>query len=365
MNFKSVFTFVFCFALFACESNEPKGELGIRELRISMDSEDLGDLNNSYQAKRPYPAKLRIDNRSYTVDLHYAGKSTLDAYKKSFQIDLGDEDYNGMKSIRLSSQAVDTTMLRSQLGFEVFSLAGVESPKVEPVAVFLNEKYLGLYQMIEPVDSDFFERKGINVAELYKTKYANANFSMDFLVNLDEAYSIKLKPKDDSAIRLLWETVLRDDAESFEDLEKILDIDQYLRYMAAAVALKHWDGFNNNYFLVRPVGGRFQIVPWDLDRIYESDPWESHNIHGGNGWVVKLLSQDRYRIRYEEHLGTLLQTITDESLLDRLDGWQRNISLAYDVDPVLGASDRSYAYDDLRKNMSEWLEYLKGLESGL
>mgnify|MGYP003684748621 FL=1 len=264
MNFNFLLLTLLSFFWMSCDSSSHEEDFGLKRISITMDAEDLGELNNSYQAKRPFAARVDFNGRVYRGKVNYAGKSTIDAFKKSLHLTFNKPVFFGRSSIRLSSQNVDDSLLRSLLGFKVFGMAGLMVPKVEPVAIYLNQKYMGLYQMIEPVDMEFFQVRGESPLDLYKAKFANANFGPEYLGQLDDAYTVRIKPKSASAIRYLWELAIREDEASYDELEKILDIENYLNYVAAAVILKHWDGFDNNYFLARMQDGRFRIVPWDL-----------------------------------------------------------------------------------------------------
>lgn len=57
---------------------------------------------------------------------------------------------------------------------------------------------------------------------------------------------------------------------SAADLEKVLDVDEVLRFLAVSAALVHLDnyiGVGHNYYLYDD-GGRFSIIPWDLNMCF-------------------------------------------------------------------------------------------------
>ena len=239
-------------------------------------------------------------------------------------------------------------------------MAGLMVPKVEPVAIYLNQKYMGLYQMIEPVDMEFFQVRGESPLDLYKAKFANANFGPEYLGQLDDAYTVRIKPKSASAIRYLWELAIREDEASYDELEKILDIENYLNYVAAAVILKHWDGFDNNYFLARMQDGRFRIVPWDLDRIYEAFFLSNLSYLGSNNLTAKLLEKEKYLSRYLEILEEQIARVEAEGLDGKIDQWGAKIAQAYQQDRVLQTRSRmSDSHGTLKATMKAWIEGLK------
>ncbi len=58
------------------------------------------------------------------------------------------------------------------------------------------------------------------------------------------------------------------------DLERVLEVDEVLRFLALSVALVHLDnymGMGHNYYLYED-GGRFRIIPWDLNMSFGGFP---------------------------------------------------------------------------------------------
>ncbi|MBN1692880.1 MAG: CotH kinase family protein [Dehalococcoidales bacterium] len=73
---------------------------------------------------------------------------------------------------------------------------------------------------------------------------------------------------DYSALFHLLEVLNNEPDETFvEEIEKVLDVDQVLRFLAVSAALVHLDnyiGMGHNYYLYE-VDGKFTIIPWDLN----------------------------------------------------------------------------------------------------
>lgn len=335
----------------------------LAKFHIKMSHEMLAELKQSYQAKRPFPSNVEIEGKKIQANIHFAGKSTLDAFKKSFHIDFVDQTYQGYSSIRLSAQFVDDSMLRSLVGFKAYDDYQVMSPKIQPVVVYLNEQYQGLYQMIEPVDESFFERRNFNLKELYKAKLGNAGFEPEFLPRIKEAYSIRTEPKTDHSIRLLWELVLDDSADSLSKIEKILNIQDYLKYIAVSVVLHNWDGFNNNYFLARSKDdGLFYMVAWDLDRILEDREESDQFIYGANRLTEKILANENYRNQYLGYLRQAYQQSVQRDLINEVDTWNTQINEAYNQDIILssrGSIDETH--QSLKNNITDWFSRLDAL----
>jgi spore coat protein CotH len=88
--------------------------------------------------------------------------------------------------------------------------------------------------------------------------------------NLLEQMGLKTNENnpDHSALLGLLDVLNNEPDETFpEEIEKVLDVDQVLRYLAVSTVLVHLDnyiGMGHNYYLYE-VDGKFTIIPWDLN----------------------------------------------------------------------------------------------------
>jgi spore coat protein CotH len=88
--------------------------------------------------------------------------------KKPFRIDFNHYDdetrFRGLTGIVLGNNAFDPSQLREALGYAVYRDAGVVGPRTAFVKLHLtvegkhDNKYLGLYTAIEPVNKAFLRR---------------------------------------------------------------------------------------------------------------------------------------------------------------------------------------------------------------
>mgnify|MGYP001461246281 CR=1 FL=1 len=88
--------------------------------------------------------------------------------------------------------------------------------------------------------------------------------------NLLEQMGLKTNENnpDHSSLFRLLDVLNNEPDETFpEEIEKVLDVDQVLRYLAVSTVLVHLDnyiGMGHNYYLYE-VDGKFTIIPWDLN----------------------------------------------------------------------------------------------------
>lgn len=351
-----------------CRTLQMEGaeSFGLPLVELRVKSEDEAVLNSTTWEKTPVSADVRIEGQESRADLKYAGKSSLDDFKKNFEIRFrGDDNYKGRSEIRLSSQAVDPSGLRSLIGFWAYRQAGVPASAIEPVALYLNSRYRGLYFHIENVDQQFFSARGINRGTIFKAILGNADFGERTLKAPDSAFDFPMEKESYAVIVRLCELVLAagSTSEKIEQLARIVDVRALLDYLAVSVAIKHFDGFSNNYYLyLDNVLGRFRVIPWDLDRILEKDSVEflpGSSVYGDNHLILLLLQAPEHKKYYLETLQALLRgALAPASVSARITEFKEGLRAAWEQDRVLTARGRSLdgEADEVLSNYQTWYQ---------
>lgn len=335
----------------ACvRKDPPKEAYGLTRVELVVEPENLAKLNATVWAKVPFSGEVIIGGRRIKTDLSYSGKSTIDAHKKSYELTLAaGERFRDRTSYRLYAAIMDSSGVKSEIGYKFFKAASLESPATEPAALYLNDTYKGVYTLLEPVDVEFLEIRGISVKNLLKMQYGNAEFSEENLRDPDTAFDPKSDPEFHGDLMRLIEAVNRPNSEqNLADLGNMLDLDQLFRYVAVAVLLNHWDGFKNNIFLYRAKGSQpFRFVPWDLDRIYDEEVGHGDyrpgvDLYGHGALLAKLMSYPELKTRYLEVLRSTIKNVMPlADLTTAIDQASAKITAAFAADPVMSSEGRT------------------------
>ena len=76
---------------------------------------------------------------------------------------------------------------------------------------------------------------------------------------------------DHTALLRFLDVINKEPAETFpREIEKVLDVDQFLRFLAVSTLIVHLDnyiGLGHNYYLYE-MDGKFTIIPWDLNMAF-------------------------------------------------------------------------------------------------
>ncbi|MBZ0255686.1 CotH kinase family protein, partial [bacterium] len=148
---------------------------------------------------------------------------------------------------------------REQLGYWFFRLFGVPAPRAEWHRVITDGEHTQQV-VFQQINERFLEMNGLNPdADLFKRNYVSPNWEPH--TNLENG----TESIDDleRAVRQRDDELLR------QAIEENLVEEEFLGYSVASVLSSNWDGFHNNNWMYRdPDTLKWQIIPWDLDKVW-------------------------------------------------------------------------------------------------
>jgi spore coat protein H len=275
--------------------------------------------------------------------------------KRNFKVDFDrhdpDQRFHGLKAINLNAGALDPTKTRDALAYEVYRAAGVPAPRSAFAEVFLtvpgkyDKELLGTYTLVEQVNSAYLkDRFGDGSGLLLKpeVRIGVIRTALAYLGDDWEQYKEPLRPKDEAtkeqAARVIAFIKLVDrasDAEFRKEIGSYLDIDQFLRFLAATAYLANTDsifsGGHNAYIYLNPKTNKFVFLPWDLDLAFggffllgsadqHADLSLNHPYPGEHKLVDRLLAMKDVSNKYQALLKELSNTaFKKERVLANLD----------------------------------------------
>jgi spore coat protein CotH len=293
-----------------------------------------------------------------SVGVRYKGNFTYMAsaggLKRSLKIDFNRHDadlhFHGLKKINLNSGVTDPGRAREALAYAVFRAAGVPAPRTAFAELTLtvpgkyDKEYVGLYTVVEQVDKTFLkDRFGSGKGMLLKPEGLRG---LDYLGESWAPYAARYRPKDEAGkkaqrrlIEFTWQVNRADDARFRKEVGAYLDVDEFLRYLAANALLANLDSFlgfgHNNYLYLRPDTNRFVFIPWDLDLSWGTWPPGgtaqqqtalslTHPHLGENKLIDRLLAMDEVKEKYQKLLRELSAgCFARERLLKDLDAIEK------------------------------------------
>ena len=225
------------------------------------------------------------------------------AFTLNFEKLANGQNFHGLEKLSLNNSVQDPTFASEQVCREIFLQAGVPVPRATPVRVSLNGRDLGPYVLLEGWDRRFL-----------KNHFEDAQghlYDGGFVRDITEKLSVNSgKHPDDQSDR---EALVRaasepDRARRLVQLEKVLDVDRFLTFLALDVVLWNWDGYamnRNNWRLYHDVAhGKMVFMPHGLDQMFWKP--EGSILPGMSGLVAKaVLDVPELRARYLKRLAEL------------------------------------------------------------
>lgn len=253
----------------------------VNEINIEIDEADWQDMLENPLEEEYHKANITINGETVgNVAIRTKGNNSLtsvansDSDRYSFKLDFDYYDdngnYYGLKKLCLNNNYSDNSSMREYIAYQIMGEMGLDVPECAYSHITVNGEEWGLYLAVEPVDEVFLAAHFADATgDLYKPEGVGGT-GADLVYNGGDisAYTglnlkTNLNSSDGKEILALMQAL-----EDGEGLEKVLDVEKALKYIAANVALANFDSYlgntTHNFYLYEE-NGRFTIIPWDMN----------------------------------------------------------------------------------------------------
>ncbi|WHY75143.1 CotH kinase family protein [Neobacillus sp. WH10] len=326
----------------------------MQKYEIFINPKMLNQLDKDIWMNEHVPAVLKIGTSQYSIGLAYRGNVIRKKKKKSYNI-IFQKPYivNGAHEIHLNAEFTDVSLCRNKLSLDFFDRIGVISPHSKHILLYINGFCKGIYLELESFDKYLLQKRNFPMGPIiYATNY-HANFSLlnpkkKLKSKLNEGYTIKYGEKKDlSNLENLIAMINTLSNEEFEkQISQVLDVNQYLKWLAGVVCTQNFDGFIHNYALYQRCDtGAYEITPWDYDgtwgRNLHGKPlrYDYIPISGYNTLTGRLLYFAHFKKKYRDIILPILdKDFTVEAQLAIIDELFQRIKPHLHLDPFIKAN---------------------------
>jgi hypothetical protein len=334
-------------------------------------------------------ARLSVDGQVFErIGVRYKGNTSLsvEGIKKPFNLSIDafepGQRLLGYDVLNLNNGWGDPSMLREAVAYQGLR-AYMPVPQASFARVFVNERYLGVYLMVEQIEATFLETwfpdpsghliKADNPADT-ELESSTLKYSSS-LDSYRRGYEPKGAGDPVAALETLQALTRALDAPSrlggladseFEaGIREHLDVDSALWYLAANNALVNYDSYyaGHNYFLYRNrLAPRFHMLNWDWNLSFGTfQSWFGEFLGGGGSKAPipetppydqrelrdrpltrRLLAVDAYRADYAAYLRTLRDRVLEPERLEASAlAFQHQIrnAVAAETDPIYSTAE--------------------------
>ena len=296
----------------------------IQDISLTINTRDWTELKDKYTENTYYLADLRWRGLTVrNIGIRSRGATSRSATKPGLRLDFDryslTQEFLGFKSLVLDNMVQDATMLRDRVAMKFFREMELPAPRVVHARLTVNNQFLGLYALVEPIDKKFLKRTlGENDGYLYEFKGTGQHYGFEYRGEELESYAALFEPKTrESAsmfdlyrpIREMTYAIGETPSHRFvEATSEFLDLRTFLNYVAVEAFLAERDGIlgewgMNNFYLYRfEKSTRFQLLPWDRDSaLYDADLSVFNRVER-NILMKRLLEYPELRGVYEDAL---------------------------------------------------------------
>lgn len=243
----------------------------VLRIKIETSGPSLGALMNDPRAYAK--AIVREGDTVYTnVAIHVkgsAGSFTDIQNKPALTLSFGKYEegqrFHGLRKIHLNNSVQDRSFTTENICGEMFRKAGVPAARATNARVWLNGRDLGFFVVMEGFTKDFLKRH-------FKDTRGNF-YEGGFLKDIDNGVRKDSGEANDSDLKALTQAVyLPDGDKRWAALNKVLDMERFLSFMAMESLVWDWDGYmmnRNNYrFYHDPDSDKFVFIPHGMDQMF-------------------------------------------------------------------------------------------------
>jgi hypothetical protein len=285
-----------------------------------------------------------IENIGFRLRGNTSRYSAKKSFKVSFNTFESGRKFYGLEKMNLNGEHNDPTVARSKISWDLCRSLGIPASRSNYYEVYINNYYHGLYINVEHVDEEFVDKRyGNQDGNLYKCLWpADLNYlgSNADLYKYDQggrrAYALKTNTElDDYSdiahfIDVLNNTPIDDLA---CELEKVFNVQDYLKVAALDVFISNWDGYiwnkNNFYLYHNTETGKFEYIPYDLDNTYGIDwfgeNWANREMYSWDNsgeyrpLYERLMNVPKYKDWFSYYFAQIMEIRDPETYFARLD----------------------------------------------
>lgn len=312
----------------------------VTTVEVTMDSTEFDFMQANPFLDDQYNCTVRwknsvIDETITNVGIRPRGGAfTRGATRKSYRLDFNEyvpgRAFYSLEVADLNGEHNDPTFLRRRLAYEHLRRMGLPMPRTHYIALYINGVFRSIQVHCEHIDEEFADSWfGSKDGNLYKCLNAGSPADLSYrpagdyqTVGGGETYHEENnEPTSDYTDFINFVAFFNNSPSGtvFSGLEDELNIDNFLRYLAANVATGSWDGYwygSNNFFLYRnTLTNRFEWIPYDYDNSlgmdYFGTNWSNRSFvnwdSGGFGTnpaplVVAVFAHQKWREQFRRYL---------------------------------------------------------------
>lgn len=356
----------------------------LHDINLTINSRDWESLKVHYMDNDYYPSDFKWRTQTVrNIGIRSRGTGSRSGAKPGLRVDFdrytADQKFLGLKSFILRNQTQDPSNMHERISMQLFRRMGLPASREAHARLFVNNRYSGLYSIVESVDRAFLTNNfGENEGWLYKYDY-NAD-DLPYLFEdrgSDPALYVPhpFKPETHETdprpekIAEIVRIINQDSSAVFrQTIAEYVDLPRLMQHVAVEVFLADEDGFTgdygmNNFYLYNFENKNlFTIIAWDKSETFKPGPtssifrntWDAPPLKQNRLFARALSYADLRELFYDTLLACATSAIStaDVTTPGETRGWmEREVEREYEQirDAARSDPDKPYTNEDFEK----------------
>ncbi|MCR9173752.1 MAG: CotH kinase family protein [bacterium] len=250
------------------------------------------------------PCKITYVGKKYDAEIKFRGGMSSKYPKHSMTVEFDDQVAIGNLPANddwiFNASYIDKTFQRHKLSYEVFCMMNErnKAPGCDYLPIYLNDKYIGLYVIMEKVNGSWleFDKDNPQGARLFKDPFVFVQERLPNVQEPDNYYQQKFPKQSDKdcnhELDAFKTFLFKSDDETFiAEYKNWVDEQSVIDLHLLLLLTNNDDGVIKNFYLYRTPGDkRLKFIPWDYDHSFGRDGnYELNLIEREVGWQKSIL----------------------------------------------------------------------------
>lgn len=221
----------------------------------------------------------------------------------------------GFKDLSFSPGAKDNSLIREKVTSDIFRMAGIPSAQTAFYKIFIDFgeglKYCGVYTTVEVIDDTMVKNQfGEDKGNIYKPESNFTTFNSAQFEKKNNETEANFSDVQGAVTALNASNRTSDPASWRSNLEKFINMDHFVKWLAINSTLVNWDtygGIAHNYYLYNHPTKKLMWIPWDNNEALTTQERVKITLVGiAAAWpLIKFVNEDpvyyaKYKVEVKE-----------------------------------------------------------------
>ncbi len=307
----------------------------VQRIDLWVNTRDWYLLRARPDSREYYPANLKWNGTTVTnAGIRLKGSGSRSSVKPALRVDFNryvtGRTFLGLTSVAFNNAVQDPSGLRELLTMKTYRSMGLPAPRMAPVALYVNNTYLGYYTVTEDIDRAFLDGAfGESGGYLFEYRWA-MEYYFEYLGSDLARYAAFYEPRTHEqeslgSLYLPVEAMIRAVTDASDEgfvpsVSPHLDLTAFMRLAAVQAAIGEADGLlgnwgvNNHYLYRMHQRTLHTFIPWDASSSLHALDYPLHAGHAENVLMRRALAVPSLKLLY---YNTLIEAA---DLFDRAEG---------------------------------------------